>query len=551
MGDRLAWIGRVLGALGILAGIVFGLMQLLNLLADYSPTWVMVVGICSIVLLALWIYLDWDALVRVISRRGMVGQLISWMMVLLVAGILVLVNFLSSRHYWEKDITEGAIHSLSQEAVDVVSGLEEPVTIVGFYRAMDSSGEAPRQKDAFRRLTERLATHTDQMTVEILDPDVEPRAALDRGVFQNGVVFVECGDREERIILPDENDLINALVKATREDRKTVYFLSGHGEHSVMENGSDGYAEVKQKLSQSGFFVETLELYQTGAIPDDADLLVIAGPTRALLPAEVQVVRDFVEVRGGGLMVLVNPGVESGLEEQLAAWGIRLGRDLVVDVDPMRLSLVGDYTTIFADPGYHEITGELEVPAILGGARTVRPEEGNAHAAELLSSGKAAWAETDLESMEAAFDPEVDELGPLPVAAVVEVPRREAPAAPVADDDSADADADGAAPAPPAAEHDHDRGEDGVLAPVVVFGDSDFAANGSFSLFGNADLVLNSIGFLVHEEDLITIRAREKEDRPLEMTGLQVALVMVIAVPGMTLVVIGAGVVAWIRRMAR
>ncbi len=41
------------------------------------------------------------------------------------------------------------------------------------------------------------------------------------------------------------------------------------------------------------------------------------------------------------------------------------------------------------------------------------------------------------------------------------------------------------------------------------------------------------------------------EDRPLEMTGLEVTLVMVIVVPGMTLVMIGAGVVAWIRRMAR
>ena len=276
---------------------------------------------------------------------------------------------------------------------------------------------------------------------------------------------------------------------------------------------------------------------------------VLPGPTRALLPAEVQVVRDFVEVRGGGLMVLVNPGVENGLEEQLAAWGVTLGRDLVVDVDPMRLSLVGDYTTIFADPGYHEITGELEVPAILGGARTVHPAEGNAHAQTLLRTGKAAWAETDLESMEAAFDPEVDELGPLPVAAVVEVPVRDAPAPPLADDDSAE---DGDADAPtPAEVHDHDHGDDEKLAPVVVFGDSDFAANGSFSLFGNADLVLNSIGFLIQEEDLITIRARDKEDRPLEMTGLEVALVMVIAMPAMTLVVIGAGVVVWIRRLAR
>lgn len=546
MRDSLPWIGRVLGALGVVAGLVFAMLQMLSLMAGFAPSWVMFVGIGSIVLLAVWIYLDWDPIVRVVSRRGTIGQLVSWLLVLLVGGILVLANFLSSRHYWEKDITEGSIHSLSGEAVDVLTALDQPVIITGFYRQMDSSGEAIRQRDAFRKLTERLQLHSEQLTVEMIDPDIEPRLAMDRSVFQNGVVFIECGDREERIILPDENDLTNALIKATRDDRKTIYFLAGHGEHTIHGMESDGYSELRERLGQSGFELQELELFKTGVVPADADALVIAGPTAPLLPTEVELIREFVEVRGGGLMVLVNPGTESGLDDQLAAWGIELGRNLVVDVDPMRLTLVGDYTTIFAEPGFHAITRELEVPAILGGTRTVRPTADQEHGAELLRTGKAAWAETDLESLEAAFDAEVDELGPLAVGAVVEVTRTASSPPPSGDDDSAGDDV-----ADAHAGHDHAADDDEPRAPVIVFGDSDFAANGSFALFGNSDLVLNSVSFLVHEEDLITIRARDEEDRPLMMTGLQVALVMVIAVPGVTLLVIGGGVVAWIRRMAR
>ncbi len=542
MRDSLPWIGRVLGALGVVAGLVFAMLQMLSLMAGFSPQWVMFVGIGAVVLLAIWIYLDWDPIVRVVTRRGTVGQLVSWFMVLLVGGILVLANFLSSRHYWEKDITEGSIHSLSDQAVDVLTALDQPVVITGFYRQMDSSGDAIRQRDAFRKLTERLQLHSDLLTVELVDPDIEPRLAMDRSVFQNGVVFIECGDREERVILPDENDLTNALIKATRDDRKTIYFLAGHGEHSIHGMESDGYGDLRQRLGQSGFELQELELFKTGVVPDDADALVIAGPTAPLLPTEVAQIRAFVEERGGGLMVLLNPGTESGLDDQLRAWGVELGRDLVVDVDPMRLTLVGDYTTIFAEPGFHEITRELEVPAILGGTRTVAPADGLEHGKELLRTGKAAWAETDLESLEAAYDAEVDELGPLSVGAVVEV--AVSGAAPAADDDSADGE-------DASAHEGHDHGDDAQRAPVVVFGDSDFAANGSFALFGNSDLVLNSVSFLVHEEDLITIRARDEEDRPLMMTGLQVALVMVISVPGVTLLVMGAGIVAWIRRMAR
>ncbi len=544
MRDRLPWIGRILGALGVVAGVLFGLLQLLRLLADFSETWVLIPGISSIVLLALWIYLDWDGLIRVVSRRGMVGQLVSWLMVLLVAGILVLVNFMSSRHHWEKDITEGSVHSLAQQTQDALDSLEQPVSVVAFYAEWDPYSDGLLERDAIRRLLEKYRDHSDAFTFELIDPDIERRRAELRGATQNGTVFVIVGEREERLIKPDESALTNALIKLSRDTSRAVYFLTGHGEHEIQGMGADGLSELSGKLSQTGTVVDEIDLLRTGTIPEDADVLVIAGPIKPLQPGEVRLIAEFVEVRGGGLLLLQNPGTDSGLEGLLEEWGIRVGRDLVVDVDPLRLSMVGDYATIIADRGYHEITQDLGIPARLQGARTVSPVAGSAHARELLSSGKAAWAETDLEAVEVAYDPEVDELGPVAVAAVTEVARSAAPRA--GDDDSADGEV--AAHAPEAA---HDHASDEELAPVVVFGDSDFASNAGFNQLGNADYALNSIAFLMHEEDLITIQARDEADRPLEMSGLAVALVFVIAVPGMTLVVFGAGIVAWIRRMAR
>ena len=539
MSRKAIWTGRVLGALGMLTGVVVCFRYLVTT----APSDLFLgLGLGSILMIAAWIFLDWDLIAAVTGRRGTRRQAGSWLLVVLGIGIAVLVNFLSYRHHWERDITEGSIHSLSQETLDVLEGLDQEVHITGFYKQMDAAGEAFRTRELFLSLVERYEAHTDLMTSEVVDPDIEPALAIDRGVFQNGVVFVTCGDREERVMVPDENDLTNALVKVTRDGTKTVYFLAGHGEHDITSSDPLGYAEVKGKLEQTGFIVKEIELYRTGLIPADATVLIIAGPATAMLPSELPLIRDFVERRGGGLMVLLEPEVDSGLEPLLAGWGIEVGQDMVVDLEGQ--AMVGDHSTIFANLGYHEITAELAVPAILQQARTVGAVEGRMDVHELLMSGRSAWAESDLESLELDYDPDTDQPGPLALAAVVEVPRVPVDGGAADDDDSGKP---RYAPAGALGEGDGAMG----TAPVLVIGDSDLAANGMISLFGNADLVLNSLSYMAREEDLITIRARDEEDRPIHLMGWQRALIGVIAVPGMTMLVLLGGIIAWFTRLAR
>jgi len=536
MSPKAIWTGRVLGALGLLTGVVVCFRYLIT----SAPSDVFLgLGLASILMVAAWIFLDWDLIAAITGRRGTRRQAGSWLLVVLGIGIAVLVNFLSYRHHWERDITEGSIHSLNQETLDVLEGMDQEVHITGFYKQMDAAGEAFRTRELFLSLVERYEARTDLLTSEVIDPDIEPALAIDRGVFQNGVVFVTCGDREERVMVPDENDLTNALVKVTRDGTKTVYFLAGHGEHDITSSDPLGYAEVKGKLEQSGFIVKELELYRTGLIPADATVLIVAGPATALMPSEIPLIRDFVERRGGGLMALLEPEVDSGLEPLLAGWGIEVGQNMVVDLEGQ--AMVGDHSTIFANLGYHEITAELAVPAILQQARTVGAAEGRMDVHELLMSGRSAWAEHDLESLELDYDPDTDEPGPLALAAVVEVKRVSVDAGD--DDDSAPKYA-------PAGAMGEGEGALGT-APVLAIGDSDLAANGMVSLFGNADIFLNAVSYMTREEDLITIRARDEEDRPIHLMGWQRALIGVIAVPGMTLLVLLGGIIAWFTRLAK
>lgn len=537
MDPKMIWIGRGLGATGLLMGLVVAFRYLIT----RTPSDLFVgLGIAAVLMIAAWIYIDWDIIAAVSGRRGTRRQAGSWAMVLLVLGIVVLVNYLSANHYWENDVTEGSIHSLSPQTIEVLENLDREVQVKAFYRMYDATGESGSMRETFRELIGRYKNRSGYIQFEIIDPDVEPRLAVEYGVYQNGVVFLSCGGREERVIAPDENDLTNALIKVTRTGTKKIYFLTGHGEHSLSDIEATGYSQLKQRLVQTGFVVEELELIRSGVIPADATVLVIAGPVTPLLPDEVPLLRDFVERRGGSLLVLLDPERSSGLEPVLRGWGVEVGDDLMIDLGGV---LIGDSTTVFGDYGWHEITEDLAVPAILSQARTVTPAEARPEARELLRSSDTAWAKRDLEALSEEYDPEVDEMGPVSLAVIVDVPRLGAAPAPPADDDSAE---DDRSVFEQIAEEESER-----PGTVIVYGDSDLASNANLALFGNQDLVLNSLSYLAREKDLISIRASEAEDRPLELTRLETALVWVIAFPGATLLVVLIGIVAWFVRLAR
>ncbi len=56
---------------------------------------------------------------------------------------------------------------------------------------------------------------------------------------------------------------------------------------------------------------------------------------------------------------------------------------------------------------------------------------------------------------------------------------------------------------------------------LVVFGDADFAANSALNLYGNRDLLLNTLGWLSRDQVLIAARAPGAGGEPLILTAVQ------------------------------
>src|SRR5205085_1846485 len=169
-------------------------------------------------------------------------------------------------------------------------------------------------------------------------------------------------------------------------------------------------------------------------------------------------------------------------------------------------------------------------------ARSMTPVEGgvNGHTAQrLVETSRNSWGETNLKALTASQPAKMDDddkKGPVSLAAAVSAPVAAATPPPPPDPKKA-------AEAPKPAE-----------TRFVAIGDSDFASNGALGVSGNRDLFLNTINWLAQQENLISIRPRDPEDRRITLTADQerrIFYLTVLIVPGLILL---AGVQTWWRR---
>ncbi len=353
-----------------------------------------------------------------------------------------------------------------------------------------------------------------------------------------GTVAVDYMGRRERSTTDTEQDLTNALIKALSAMERMVYFLQAHGEKEPNDTERDGYSAVSGLLRRDNYMVERLVLAQQNDVPDDATVVLIAGPTTDVLPAEAEALRRYL-ARAGKLMILLDPPVGPqaaplpNLEAILREWGIDPGSNVVVDVsgatnDPS-IAVAATYPL-------HAITERFATLTIYPLARAVEPIEGgtDGHVAQtIVETSRQSWAESDLASLSSDTGVTMDEdggdiSGPISigvaVSAAVEEASAEAQTAPV----------DGDALTPE--------------ARVVVFGDSDFASNAYGGVPGNLNLFANAISWLAGQENLIAIRPTEAEDRRVTMTPNQQWWAMATSVFLLPALVFGAGILTWWRR---
>jgi ABC-type uncharacterized transport system involved in gliding motility auxiliary subunit len=242
-------------------------------------------------------------------------------------GILVAVNYLASRQNKRWDFTANQVYSLSEQTIKILQTLDAPVKFTVFDRELTLDG--------YRDRLEAYTYHSSNVTAEYVDPDKNPLRAKAAQIQSFGTVLVEYKDRTERVTTADEQNLTNALIKAITGETRKVYFSQGHGEKDTTNTERAGYSAIAQSLGSDNYGVEPVVLAQTRAVPDDATVLVIAGPRTDFLQPEIDAVAAYV-AKGGKVLALVDPPAEPAtpgtplLDGFLHEWGFDIGANIVV-----------------------------------------------------------------------------------------------------------------------------------------------------------------------------------------------------------------------------
>lgn len=455
--------------------------------------------------------------------------------VVVVLGILIAVNYVSTRQNKRWDLTANQQYSLSEQTINLLHDLDAPVKFLVF-----------DQETGFDRFRTRLTEYeyqSDNVQVEYIDADRRPVQTKEYEIQTYGTVVVEYMGRRERVTSDQEQDLTNALIKVLNPTMHKVYFLSGHGEKDPGDTERDGYSGIADALKRDNYEFEKLVLATTNEIPADATMIVIAGPQSDLLEQEVPLLEDYLSSKTGKLLVLVDPSANltqphplPRLEALLKEWGIDATQSVVVDVS----GLTRIATMPVGAPPYpnHPITDRFELITMFPMVRAITPFTApqNRSATTFVQTTPRSWAETSLASLEdpETLAPETDKgdlPGPVSIGVAVAVP------APADEKPAEETAADAETPKPESPE-----------TRIVAMGDSDFVANAYLGVEGNGDLFMNAVNWLAQQENLIAVRPRQPADRRVTMTANGLWWMQWLTIVIVPAAVLGAGILGWWRR---
>jgi len=399
-----------------------------------------------------------------------------WLLTVLMLVAAGLGLRIAHRYGGAWDLSANARHSLSPASLSVVERLPGPIRFTVIAPEYGSL-RAPAQI-----LVERYRRARADVTVAFLDPDRNPEQARRLGVRQPVELLVEYEGRSERLGKVSEQGVTSALQRLALHGERWVVGLAGHGEAGLAGRANFDLGDFGAALARAGYRVQPVTLTDTGQLPHNTALLVLAAPQLELPRAEQLLLLDYL-AEGGNLLWLL--GDRATAQAVLIAAGLGLQRLPGVIVDPAAAAVGAAEPTVAVVARYpdHPAVGQLATLAVFPGAVALEavPEGWTAEA--LLQTGAQSWNETGPVKGEVTADAARGERrGPLTLGWALVRPR-----------------------------------SDGRQQRVVVVGDADFLSNAVVGNGGNLDLGLNLVRWLAQDDALLDIPPRVAPDRQFDM----------------------------------
>ena len=283
-----------------------------------------------------------QALTSKTAKIGSYNFLITVIVLLILIGVNVLFSALPST-ITQFDISAAQLYSLTSSTKVVVNNLEKDVTIYWIVQSGQEDSVIEKLLDVYDDMSEHI-------TVVKKNPDVYPTFAQQytEDYVSNNSLVVECGDKYRFISYNDiyevdsssyymtgsasssfdgESEITTAIDYVVSEDLPKVYVLTGHGESELSSTFTDS-------LEKANIETEEFSLLNVDEIPEDADMILINSPTSDLSSEEVTMLEDYIE-NEGHLLVLSGPLQDdtdlSNLQGIIESLGVSINDGVVVE----------------------------------------------------------------------------------------------------------------------------------------------------------------------------------------------------------------------------
>ncbi len=464
------------------------------------------------------------------------------------------LNYVAQNHSWRFDLTAYRKQSLSAETRSYLERLERDVQV---YVTFTDDTDQPAISQAWRDLDGLLREYAyatrakpegrGRLTVRFVDVFVQRREAESLNLETPNVVVVACEGRR-RVVPPHElydtkreggnyrreafkaeSALTAAILDVSSPEKKKIYFVRGHGETGPDDLSPAGLSVLRDELVQRNFELAPLELAVSRKVPDDAALLLVAGPQGPFKPHEEELLRNYLQTRAGRIIMLLNPGIAPlGLENLFFDWGLLVYDNVIYDTNPDNITETGEFYLKNFHRTHPLVQNHVSngLPLVIGPARVVNEDLGRTvddglDVTTLVVTSPTAWGESSYRLRALPqFTPGQDLQGQLGVLVISERVK----------------------PAPQISFSV--RG--GRLA---VFGAADLVSNNRIFNIGNLNLFLSLTNWAVDRDTQLNIPARPVERFQLALSQeelLRLRLGLLLLLPG-AVAALGL-VVYWTRR---
>ncbi|MBR6148559.1 MAG: Gldg family protein [Lachnospiraceae bacterium] len=354
--------------------------------------------------------------------------------IVIVIAIAIVANLIMKQFpdkYMKYDLTQQKLYSLCDATKNVVSELNEELTIY-VYAAQDNKDES------LDRVLAVYSELSDKIKVEYKDPNKSPKfyENFTESTPSYNSLFLETKTRTKYVDYNDmyitdysfnddgsyntvqQNDMEGKITSAINYINNgltaKIYYLSGHDEIEL----DKGFADA---ITKQNYEMESISLLGND-IPQDCQLLIIMSPTSDFSEGDVEKIMAYAE-NGGKLLITLGLADDyranmPNFDKLLEYYGVYSENGLVVDIQ----SFVSSPYYIVPDVQNNVITTGVygKKGVWLPYAKALYqydPDSEDVHVVPFLSSTDKSYRKNSITDVnDYAYDQNTDEAGPLNVA---------------------------------------------------------------------------------------------------------------------------------------